>query len=279
MTPADATPTPATEPGIRWKEQLAMWAIPDRILARAEVPPWSHDPAAFAVDDTLSDGPIHELAREMLPVEGGSVLDVGCGGGRSSIPLVPRAASITAIDESPAMLERFAQAAREVGVHHTEILGRFPDVVHAAEMSGQPLSPSDVVVCHHVLFNVAELEPFVVALTAMARLGVVVVIPRRHPLTPWNPAWKHFWNIDRPTGPTSDDAVAVVRALGFDPEVFINEKPALSRRAEDPRLLAASALRRLCLPAERSAEVERWLAENPPEFMREVVVIRWPGGL
>lgn len=272
--------TPVTRAGARWKEQLESWAIPQDILARAEVPPWAHDPATFAVDDSIDPrGPIHELAREMLPVDGGSVLDVGCGGGRSSIPLVPRASSIVAIDESPAMLARFAQAAEEVGVLHAEIQGRFPDVVRAAEMAGLPVPPCDVVVCHHVLFNVADLEPFIVSLTAMARLGVVVVIPRRHPLSAWNPAWKHFWNLDRPNGPTSDDAVEVIRALGFDPEVFVVPRPPLARQADDPKSLAVAARRRLCLPQDKERDVELWLADHPPEFMREVVVLRWPGGL
>lgn len=265
---------------MKWKTQLEAWAIPQNILDQAEVAPWVHEPATFAVDDTVDPrSPIHEMAREMLPLVGGSVLDVGCGGGRSSIPLVPRASSIVAIDESAAMLARFAQAAEEVGVLHTEIQGRFPDVVRAAELSGHPMHPCDVVVCHHVLFNVADLEPFVVSLTAMARLGVVVVIPRRHPLSSWNPAWKHFWNLERPTGPTSDDAIAVVRALGFDPEVVVVPRPPLARQADDPRSLVASARRRLCLRADRQSELEVWLAENPPEFMRDVVVLRWPGGL
>lgn len=275
-----AESAPFTEAGARWKEQLESWAIPARILDQAEVPPWSHDPATFAVDDTIDPrSPIHELARELLPPDGGSVLDVGCGGGRSSIPLVPRATSIVAIDESAAMLARFAQSAEEVGVRHTEIQGRFPDVIRAAEIDGHPLQPCDIVVCHHVLFNVSDLEPFVIALTAMARLGVVVVIPRRHPLSAWNPAWKHFWDLDRPTGPTSDDAVAVIRALGFEPDIVVVPRPPLARQADDPRSLAVSARRRLCLPAGREDEVERWLVDNPPEFMREVVVLRWPGGL
>jgi len=117
-----------TEPGQYWAEQLLAWAIPDEILAQAEVMPWSHDPKTFAVDETLDPtSPIFELARELLPLEGGSVMDVGCGGGRSSLPLAPRATRIVGVDENPAMLARFGQAADEVGVEFTEIQGRFPD--------------------------------------------------------------------------------------------------------------------------------------------------------
>lgn len=267
-----------TAAGQRWAEMLASWAIPDEIVARGEVPPWSHDPATFAMDDTADpSNPIFELARELLPVDGGSVLDVGCGGGRSSLPLFPRADRIIGVDASRAMLDQFAAAAQSLGVGHREIEGRWPDVAIAAEMAGSPLERVDVVVCHHVFFNVPDLEPFVVALTAMARLGVVAVLPRRHPMSAWNAAWKHFWNVDRPLGPTSDDAVAVLNALGIEPEVFEVPRPAMSRHAEDPALLVRSARRRLCLTSDRDDELAEWLRANPPDFMRDVVVLRWPG--
>jgi len=271
---------PLTEAGRHWAEQLRAWAIPDEIVAQAEVPPWAHDPKTFAVDDTLDpSSPIFELAREILPPEGGSVIDIGCGGGRSSIPLAPRATHITGVDESPATLERFGAAADAAGVGHRQIQGRWPDVFVNAELRGEPVPTADVAVCHHVLFNVPDIEPFVVALTAAARLGVVVVMPERHPLSAWNDGWLHFWNLKRPDGPTANDAVAVLRALGITPEVVVVPRPPMSRHADDPRELVESARRRLCLSSDRDAEIEAWLGDHPPSFMREVVVLRWPGGL
>ncbi|MFM8846734.1 MAG: class I SAM-dependent methyltransferase, partial [Actinomycetota bacterium] len=152
-----------TEAGARWAELLASWAIPDDIVARGEVPPWSHDPATFAMDDTADPtSPIFAVARELLPPDGGTVLDVGCGGGRSSLPLSPRARHITGVDSSRAMLDQFASAADRVGVAHREIEGRWPDVAIAAELAGAPIERVDVAVCHHVAFNVPDLEPFVV---------------------------------------------------------------------------------------------------------------------
>ncbi len=269
-----------TEAGARWAGLLASWAIPDDIVARGEVPPWSHDPATFAMDDTADPtSPIFAVARDLLPPDGGTVLDVGCGGGRSSLPLFPRARHITGVDSSRAMLDQFASAADRLGVAHREIEGRWPDVAIAAELAGEPIERVDVAVCHHVAFNVPDLEPFVVALSAIARLGVVMVLPRRHPMSAWNAAWKHFWNLDRPSGPTSDDAVEVLRAVGIEPEVIEVPRPAMARHADDPTALVASARRRLCLTSDRDDEIAAWLRDNPPDFMREVVILRWPGGL
>ncbi len=271
MTSPDPVGPNRTPEGRAWAEQLAAWAIPDEILAQASEPPWVHDPATFAVDDTLSRDTLPaRLAREVLPPSGATVLDVGCGGGRSSLVLAPPAERLIGFDENPAMLERFAAACDEANVVHAEVMGRWPDQADLAPVA-------DVVVCHHVLYNVPDVEPFLDALTAHARLAVVVVLPERHPMSAWNEAWQHFWGLERPAGPTSDDAVAVLRALGHEPEVHLAPRPPLSRHAEDPAELAPSACRRLCLSPDREPEVAAYLADHPPAFMRQVVVLRWPG--
>ena len=260
-----------TAEGQAWAAQLAAWALPDAIIAQAPESPWVHDVASFAVDDALDrDTRSAVAAREVLPLVGGVVLDVGCGGGRSSMPLVPPAASLIGTDQSEAMLSAFAAAAASSGVAVSTVLGRWPDVAPQT-------SVADVVVCHHVLFNVSDVEAFVLALTDHARLAVVVEVPRHHPLSAWSGAWKHFWDLDRPLGPTDDDLVAVLRALGLEPEVWHGPRSSLSRSASDPARMIESSRRRLCLPASRDVELAAYLAEHPPAWEETVATIRWPG--
>jgi SAM-dependent methyltransferase len=255
----------------RWTRLLGSWALPPEILAQAPASPWAHDPATFAVDDTLDRNTLAtHVAREVLPASGGSVLDVGCGGGRSSLALAPPATHLIGFDENPRMLEQFAVAADAAGVVHTAVQGRWP-----ADEASAPVA--DVVVCHHVFYNVPDLAVFAAALTAHARLAVVAVLPPRHPLSSMNAAWKHFWNVDRPTGPTDHDAVAVLHELGIEPEVRRAPRGSLARSATDPAAMVASARRRLCLSADRDADIAAYLAEHPPSWSDEVVVLRWPG--
>ena len=148
--------------------------------------------------------------------------------------------------------------------------GRWPDVAEATPIA-------DVVVCHHVFFNVADAVPFATALTEHARLAVVVEIPVRHPLAGWNAAWKHFWDLDRPTGPTDADLVAVLREAGVVPEVWHSPRTPLSRHSSDPRRCSPAARRRLCLGPERDAELADYLASNPIDFIDTVATLRWPG--
>jgi len=119
---------------------------------------------------------------------------------------------------------------------------------------------TDVVVCHHVLYNVPDLVPFVAALTRHARTRVVVELTARHPLTTLAPLWLRFHGLARPTGPTAEDALAVLGPLVPDVAVQRWTRP---RTAEYGSLadLVDVTRRRLCLPAERSAEVADALAE------------------
>ena len=255
----------------RWAEQLADWAIPRRVLDRVPRSPYAHDTATFVVDDTLDRSVLSaEVARTVLPANGGSVLDVGCGGGRAAMSLVPPAERVIGVDQDAAMLEAFTSAASVAGAASTTIQGVWPDVVDHTPVA-------DVVVCHHVAYNVAAIEPFVSALTARARLAVVLVIPTRHPMTAWNNAWRRFWDLERPDGPTSDDFAAVLGELGLEAERWETAGPPLARHSSDPASRVSSALRRLCLGDDRADEVAAFLELHEPDWPAVHSVFRWPG--
>jgi len=264
-------PTMTTEAATRWADGLGRWAVPDEILARAPRSPWRHDTAMFVVDDTLDRGaPAAEIARSVLPAGGGSVLDVGCGGGRAAMSLVPPAERVIGVDENPAMLAEFTRAAAVAGARSTTIEGRWPDVANETPVA-------DVVVCHHVAYNVTDIEPFVLELTTHARLAVVLVLPPRHPLSAWNDAWRHFWGLERPAEPTADDLAEVLAGLGIEAERWTVPRPPLARATADTASRIPSAQRRLCLTEEHDDELAAYLDENEPQWPDTDVVFRWPG--
>jgi len=184
--------------------------------------------------------------------------------------LVPPAERVIGVDQDAAMLAAFTSAASVAGAASMTIQGVWPDVVDHTPIA-------DVVVCHHVAYNVADIEPFVSALTARARLAVVLVIPTRHPMAAWNNAWRRFWDLERPEGPTSDDFGAVLAELGLDAERWEMPRPPLARHSADPAIRVPSALRRLCLGDERADEVAAFLELHEPDWPTVHSVFRWPG--
>jgi SAM-dependent methyltransferase len=256
----------------RWAEQLAGWAIPDEILAQAAADPWKLTPNLFPAPEAEDEPPETtslRAAREALG-EGGTVIDVGVGGGAASLPLAPPATVITGVDISDEMLKAFSEAAKKRGVKSRFFAGRWPDNARA-------VPPADVVMSNHVFYNVADLERFAVALTAHARRRVVVEITGRHPVAATNALWKRFWDLDRPEGPTADDAIAVLREAGIEPEVEREMRPRRRPVLHADRL--AFLTRRLCLPPDRQPEVEVALEETPEPAEWEVVTLWWPGGV
>lgn len=253
----------------RWCQQLAAWAIPDEILAQAPEPPWGFLPGMFQAPDEAPDSAARRAALSLLGT-GGTVLDIGCGGGAASLALVPPATAVVGVDERAEALAQLTTSAAAVGVAVRTLQGRWPDVA-------PQVPPAEVVVCHHVAYNVADLDVFALALTDHARRGVVLELGARHPLTWLAPLWRRFWGLDRPSGPTADDLVAVLHEVGLAPQVERDRRVGPHRLAPDQRVHLVR--KRLCLPADRDPEIAAALAEvdaHEDEADRDVVAVSWP---
>ena len=244
----------------RWAELQSGRGIPAEILAQAESDPWGFPAADFTAPAAPADTPSRRAALALLG-SGGTVLDVGCGGGAAAFALVPPAERIIGVDRQQDMLDGFAATAADRGVEHRIVRGGWPEAAAAADRA-------DVVVCHHVLHNVIDLAPFLLALAAAADRGVVVEMLTEHPMAWLDPLWERFHGLSRPPSATTDDAVAVLREFGIT--------PAVSRwvRASPPRQDPAWITRRLCLPVSRTAEVAAASAELVRP--RTAATLTWP---
>jgi SAM-dependent methyltransferase len=255
-------------PADKWRECLMGWGIPGEILDQAPQSPWVHPPESFKpLSDLTLATPSWVRAKEALDAcrSGSQILDIGCGGGRGSLGLAPPAIRIIGVDQQQTMLDMFAKEASSRSIEFSMINGQWPDVAEQTPIC-------DVVVCHHVFFNVAELQPFVLQLASHARRRVVVEIPMYHPLSNLSPAWKHFWNIDRPQSPTAFDAVDVIRDLGIDVHIETFEM-------DDPKtgvtdLDVEHTRIRLCLDKSRDPEVREFLI-NRDRSPRTIATIWW----
>src|SRR5438093_5542789 len=131
-------PTAAEE----WTEALASWAIPQEILATAPESPWHFPVSVFARrGETAATSELtfsNLRAYEALP-QGGTVLDVGCGGGAASLPLAARASRLIGVDTSIEMLNAFLENSRAARVRAEAIDGRRPEVDPRTPIHDVPL--------------------------------------------------------------------------------------------------------------------------------------------
>ncbi|MGH3548146.1 MAG: methyltransferase domain-containing protein [Pseudonocardiaceae bacterium] len=248
----------------RWRELLQARAIPVEIRAAAPKDPSRHDPARFIPPANPEDTPSHRAALRLLGTDGGTVLDVGCGAGAAGLALVPKVSHLTGVDHAEDMLRAFEQACEQRGLAHRSVHGPWPQTAAQAGVA-------DVVVSHHVGYNTLDLGPFVTALGAAARRGVVVELHAVHPGAWLDPLWAQFHGLHRPPPATANDVLAVFADLGIRPEVQRWSRPAQPRNPESE---LDFSLRRLCLPVERGADVAEAVARLGPRH-RDLVTISW----
>src|SRR5437867_8115787 len=110
------------------------------------------------VRESGADDPL--LQRLLAVVDAGTtVLDVGAGPGRHTLPLARIARRVVAVEPSAAMREQleantYGARSGASGLTNVEVVPlAWPEAAERVE-------PADVVICAHVLYPVAEVEPF-----------------------------------------------------------------------------------------------------------------------
>ncbi len=280
---ADQNPgqPPLAELLARWRDDLASWAIPDHITAAVTDSPWVLPTQVFARRaDKVSAQPAGESYERAWAAldRPGSVLDVGAGAGAASLPLAARTTVLSAVDTSQDMLDLLSQRAAARGIELRTVHGSWPQ-------SAPRVRQADLVLCHHVLYNVADLEPFVAAVTEHARRLVIVEIAAAHPLSSLNDLWLKFHGLRRPERPTCDDVLAILAAMGLSVHARRWHR---ADGADYPSMaeLVDVTRRRLCLPTQRADEVADALIEagvdpTRPQDLgssgRDVLTIWWNG--
>ena len=249
----------------KWAQDLSAWGIPQEILDQAPESPWIHPPAVFTLPDVIVDSPSHQRAREVLPASG-TVLDIGCGGGIATFAIAPPAGTVIGVDHQQEMLDMFATTAIDRGLQHQEIFGDWPTVADQAPVA-------DVVTCHHVVYNVSDIAPFLHALDAHASKRVVIEMPQNHPLASRRGAWKHFWKIERPINPTPQDLMRVITEIGIDAHLELWHGPTVKALPIDDEVRFLRI--RLCLDSSKDSEIRQFIAAESAPAHRALATIWW----
>ncbi len=254
-----------TQSGNRWRAGLAGWAIPENIVKQAPTNPWIHPPVYFQVGEVIVDSISHQKAREVVP-DGGSILDIGCGGGVAAFACVPPATKVIGVDHQPEMLTMFAEGAKHRGVVSQNFEGFWPAIAG-------DIPVADVVTSHHVVYNVQDIEEFLLAMNAHALRRVVIEMPQQHPQHRSAPLWKHFWNLERPSKPTPQDLMKVLSEIGIKANLELWEGH-MGRNVDLDQEAYFSTIR-LCLPQSRQSEVKSQLEMTSQSTSRPLATIWW----
>ena len=254
-----------TESGDRWRAELEKWAIPSEILNQAPENPYIHPSINFTVPEVIEATPSTFRARERLD-NLSSILDIGCGGGIAAMACVPPAKHLIGVDHQPEMLVMFAKGATDRGVS-SEVHDGFWPAVEAQ------VPVADVATAYHVLYNVQDIEDFLLAMDRHALKRVVIEMPQHHPQSTSAIYWKNFWGIDRPVGPTPVQIIAILKELGISAHMELWEgKMGRGLSLEDESRFMTT---RLCLPQSREPEVRAFMSGQIKPEQRALATIWW----
>ncbi len=130
---------------------------------RAQLTP-DHERQFFATGQDMVDWLFRVIERRIDPrFSPMSTLEYGCGIGRLAIPLAGRPGSVTAVDQSPAMLSAARREADRRGASHIEF--RTPDELFASDRK------FDLVCCIHVLQRMPPAEGLAVLRRLLDRVA------------------------------------------------------------------------------------------------------------
>ena len=190
----------------RWRADLAGWAIPERLLAAVDESPYGWSQALWKrrSEQARSMPPSETVAivSDLIPNRG-TLLDVGAGRGRASLPVALQGHRVIAVDENQEMLNGLVEDARELGVEVETHLGRWPDIASDVESA-------DVTLAANVAYNVSDIEDFLLAMVDHARLAAVLEVTSAHPWAHLGPLFEQVHGLERPSGPTAEDLIDVV---------------------------------------------------------------------
>lgn len=193
----------------RWRDSLDAWALPPELLDAAEESPYGWSQTLWkrrtAIAAAQPPARTVEIVSDLMP-HSGTLLDIGVGRGRASLPIAVRGFGFIAVDESDEMLAGLQEDAEAAGVDVAVHHGRWPDIEDA-------VVTADVVMAANVAYNVADIDPFLEAMIRHARRGVVLEVTDLHPWAHLGDLYKAVHGLDRPFGPSADDLAQVIEEL------------------------------------------------------------------
>jgi SAM-dependent methyltransferase len=149
-----------------------------------------------------------------------SVLDIGAGTGRYSLPLAAAGCRVQALEPSPEMRSRLEGARAELG---EEVARRVRVIAAPWPAPAGTAEPAEVALASLVIHFCADAPGFIRAMAAAASRRCVIAIraDQHHPLV--ERLWPRFHpNLPHPAQPVADDLLWVLDEMGIRPEVRVH---------------------------------------------------------
>lgn len=207
---------------------------------------WQPYARFFRLDPRRQDDPVLDLLLAMVE-PGSTALDVGGGAGRMALPMALKCEQVHVVEPSSSMIEQLSESATDAGIENVSVT--------QAAWEGAEVDAEDLALCAHVVYGVADIEPFLRKLEAHARSLVVLLAFVESPMNRISRFWKPVHGEERVDMPALPELVNVLWEMGIFPDVQMMG-PVQPDRFED-RDVALTQLRNRLYVRAGSAEDAR----------------------
>jgi hypothetical protein len=206
----------------RWRSLVA-----ERVEAAAaagQVDPsyWDRRAPTFARSTRARDGFL-DVVKPYLALSK-TLIDVGAGAGRHSVPLAEGLEWVTAVEPSEGM--------------RALIPPRDNMTVVASTWEDATVAPADLLICCHVMYGVGEPVSFIAKMQRAARERIFIMmreLPMAHPAAVIR---ERLLGVDDPRMPRFSDLFMVLIHMGIAPDVDFIRYPIVQRYADLDEALA-----------------------------------------
>lgn len=218
---------------------------------------WSGIAEGFRDDPRrVGDEVVDHITEWLTPQS--TVLDVGGGAGRYALPLALRCREVTVVEPSEAMQNALRESAKEHAIENVSVNGD--------KWEDAKVEAADVVLCAHVVYGVADIEPFLRKLDESATDAVAITIGTQAPLSRMSPLWETARQEKRIDLPALVELLPVLWEMEIYPDVRMIDA---TRPLRAPNLEAGLQIARHFLYIEPGSPEDERLTAAVPGLMEE----------
>ena len=194
---------------------------------------WRPFAQQFRQDARRADDPVIDMIASSISPSS-TVLDVGGGAGRIALPLALRASHVTVAEPSESMIEQLKEEAQQSEITNVTVVQSL--------WEDAKVEPADFVICAHVLYGVADAEPFIRKLVEHAKEQVMILCFMQAPISRMSAFWLPVHGEERIDMPGLSELIPLLWEMDIYPNIEMFE-PA-PRQAFESREEAHEQLQR-----------------------------------
>src|SRR5436190_19515882 len=166
--------------------------------------------------DPDTDPFVRVLTAALHPTD--TVLDVGAGAGRYSLPIASMVRRLTAVEPSAGMRASFAEELERRGITNVDIVGD--------SWANARVEQHDVVMVANVLYFVREAVDFIEKLDQHARRACFILHRVEERAAELGPLYEQVWGKPRPPEPGALDLLNLLYSVGIRARLELGPRPA-----------------------------------------------------